>query len=115
MDDTLDRLEKLLDLMARPDQIEDERLSSLTEEWEGVVQLLLLESQVKTNRATDKVRWRERLDGLLRRLPDIQSGLTAYQSEVAEQLYAENRRLQSLRQVRKELQVRQEPLIRCRA
>ncbi|MBF0177737.1 MAG: hypothetical protein H7833_21335 [Magnetococcus sp. DMHC-1] len=115
MDDTLDRLEQLLNLMAKPDEIEMDRLMCLTGEWEGVVQLLLLESRVRSHLAEDKVRWRVRLEGLLARLPEIHAGLVAYQSEVAAQLYAENRRVQSLQKARDGLYRRQEPLVRCQA
>ncbi|MBF0154864.1 MAG: hypothetical protein HQL64_14075 [Magnetococcales bacterium] len=115
MDDTLDRMEQLLNLMAEPDKVEVDRLASLSREWEGVVQLLLLESRVETYSADDRRRWRDRLEGLMQRLPDIQTGLLTYQSEVAVQIYAENRRSASLSQVREGLSVREKPLIRCRA
>ncbi|MBF0424540.1 MAG: hypothetical protein HQL66_01790 [Magnetococcales bacterium] len=113
MDAILTRLEQLLDLMAQPDGIEDDRLAALPGEWEEVVRQLLHETQIGGHDPADKRRWAERLEKQIRRLPDVQTGLLGYQSEIAVQLYAGGRRLDSLRQVQDGMAVCRRPLV-CR-
>ncbi|MBF0624259.1 MAG: hypothetical protein HQL82_05575 [Magnetococcales bacterium] len=99
MDQFIQRLEALLDRMADPEKLSAEELATLPGEWERAVQRLSLAAEAFAGEDVHKKRpFRERLEALMARLPAIQEGLTRYQDEVARQLYAENRRVQAMRQ-----------------
>ncbi|MBF0628178.1 MAG: hypothetical protein HQL91_08140 [Magnetococcales bacterium] len=96
--DILQRLHALLDQCAAPEVLSGEELAVLMGEWDR--EMIRLESF--TDHFPDGVTpgdgTRERLNRLVKRINEVQPVLVRHKSEVADQLFSENRRVQALRQ-----------------
>ncbi|MBF0123994.1 MAG: hypothetical protein HQL60_01505 [Magnetococcales bacterium] len=93
------RMEELLDEIMMVDEMEGDRIGQLARSWEEVV--LMLDIGCSSDQyPDDQVRKRvvlDQLEGLSRRIPVAISRLAHAHSSVAQQLFAENRRMLSLR------------------
>lgn len=91
------RLDALLDQFATPETLSGEQLAALVGAWDtGMEQLEALTSRFPDGVAPGDGT-RERLIRLVERINEIQPVLVRHKSEVADQLFSENRRVQSLR------------------
>jgi hypothetical protein len=99
MEHILTELENTLDALSRPAGLEGDELSSLNNKWVRTITRLkeLLAKKQQTSKQ-DAPRLRQRLEKILARMPEIQSLLTKHKSEIADQLFMENRRIQAVRQ-----------------
>ncbi|MBF0271224.1 MAG: hypothetical protein HQL98_03975 [Magnetococcales bacterium] len=92
------RLNAVLDQCATPEMLSAQQFDGLMRVWDvGMAELESL-----TDRFPDGVTpgdgTRERLNRLVKRINEVQPILLRHKSEVADQLFSENRRVQSLRQ-----------------
>ncbi|MGN7611469.1 hypothetical protein ACQZV8_05210 [Magnetococcales bacterium HHB-1] len=99
MEEILSRLEKLQDLLSDPKGLDDDTLGELPKVWEESVKELVEKAEL-VKKTPEAAHWKERLNRIVNRLPEIQSTLSRYQSEIADQIASENRRLQALRSSR---------------
>ncbi|MBF0283638.1 MAG: hypothetical protein HQL51_04175 [Magnetococcales bacterium] len=92
----LKQLEALLPLMEHPETLEDDLLENLPLVWQQAVDdLEQLDREgllIKEDPAL-----RSRLEAVLQRLPTALEAVRALQSDIAQQLFSENRRMKSLR------------------
>lgn len=93
----LTRLDLLLNRLATPEEIDADALDELMAAWDREMARL----EELTARFPDGVTpgdgTRERLTRFVRRMAEIQPVLMRHKSEVADQLFSENRRVQALR------------------
>ncbi|NGZ05625.1 MAG: hypothetical protein G8237_04650 [Magnetococcales bacterium] len=91
------RLDGLLDRLAAPEGLDAEALAGLMVVWDReMVQLERFTSRFPEG-VTPGDGTRERLTRLVGRIQEIQPVLMRHKSEVADQLFSENRRVQALR------------------
>ncbi|MBF0162242.1 MAG: hypothetical protein HQL88_08130 [Magnetococcales bacterium] len=99
MKSILARLDLLLDRLSMPERLGVEEGASLLQEWDET--MALLEHFPETTAfaclpAGERLYLQVWLQRIQQRLPAVQSGLLAHKSELAKQLFSENRRFQSL-------------------
>ena len=97
MEEVLKRLEELLDVMSAPGHLDEALLKTLPDAWSEAVDAL---TKTVENRDpnTDLSPWRERLERVIQRMPQVQAQLAEHQSDIARQLGSENRRFQAFRE-----------------
>ncbi|MBF0444292.1 MAG: hypothetical protein HQL68_01780 [Magnetococcales bacterium] len=99
MEHILTELENILEALSRPAGLEGDELSSLNNKWVRTITRLkeiLAKKQQTPQKDVSSIR--QRLEKILARMPEIQSLLNKHKSEIAEQLFMENRRVQAVRQ-----------------
>jgi DNA repair ATPase RecN len=99
MEHILTELENILEALSRPAKLEGDELSSLNNKWvRTITRLKEVLAKKQQTLKKDAPRIRQRLEKILVRMPEIQSLLNKHKSEIAEQLFMENRRVQAVRQ-----------------
>ena len=99
MNQILTELENILDALSNPAQLEGGELSLLNTKWvRAISHLKTYMSKNAPQAKKDIPKLRQRLERILARMPEIQELLLDHKSEVADQLYVENRRVQAIRQ-----------------
>lgn len=93
----IQELDEILDRLQLPEELDADQLAALMSAWDqGMARL-----EPFTQRFPDGVApgdgTRERLTRLVKRIQEIQPLLMRHKSEVADQLFSENRRVQALR------------------
>jgi hypothetical protein len=99
MEQILTELESILDSLSNPAQLEGGELSLLNSKW--ILSISRLKEVMGRDRSAMKAevpKLRRRLEIILARMPEIQAQLINHKSEVADQLFSENRRVQAIRQ-----------------
>ena len=93
----LRHLDDILDRLSAPEDLEPKDLKKLAQRWDEAT--ARLDKLVETERPNPRQRDlnRARLKQIIGRLPDVQKALASHKSDVARQLFSENRRFQSLR------------------
>ncbi len=94
----LRELEEILDRLSDPGPLEAADLEVLARSWDETTARLdqLVEAEpTADSRQCDLDR--ARLKRLIQRLPDVQRSLATHKSEVARQLFSENRRFKNMR------------------
>jgi hypothetical protein len=95
----LTELEGILDSLSDPAKLEGGELSLLNSKWvHAIARLNSIMAQKVTVPRKDMPKLRKRLETILARMPKIQIQLSDHKSEVADQLFLENRRVQAIRQ-----------------
>ena len=99
MRDILAHLERILERLSTPESLEAEEVGHLAQDWDSA--MLQLENfpngEVFRGLApSEKIYLRVRLERVIKKLPDVQALLVAHKSAVAQQIFTENRRFQSL-------------------
>ncbi len=99
MKEILARLEAILDALAKPEELTAEAVGGLAREWdEEMVRLdhFPESGAFQALSPGDRLYLQVWLQRLLDRLPSVQALLVAHKSDVARQLFSENRRFQAL-------------------
>lgn len=96
---TLSHLERILERLSAPESLEAEEVGHLAQDWDAA--MLLLErfpdgAAFRALSPSEKIYLRVRLERIIQRMPDVQAMLIAHKSVVAQQIFTENRRFQSL-------------------
>ncbi|MEO5377454.1 MAG: hypothetical protein H7832_06700 [Magnetococcus sp. DMHC-6] len=96
MDSALTRLENLLDRFREPEKLGAEELGVLSQLWSEGVESVVQAGKTIHLQEAQKDQYRIRLQQLIDQLPAIETLLSQHKSEVAQRLYAENRRFKAL-------------------
>ncbi|MBF0590195.1 MAG: hypothetical protein HQL53_13825 [Magnetococcales bacterium] len=99
MDETLQRLEDLLETISSPESQDPDIMGRLPAEWDAAVACLVEESSARKGR-NDNADYKARLQQIMDRMPAVMETLAQHRSEVSKQLSAENRRMVALRSTR---------------
>ncbi|MBF0179853.1 MAG: hypothetical protein HQM03_07490 [Magnetococcales bacterium] len=91
------RLEGLLDRLAEPERLDGEDVGEVMAQWDEDMAALEALTAKFPDGVTPGDGTRERLTRFVKRIAEVQPELVKHKSEVADQLFAENRRMQSLR------------------
>lgn len=93
----LTRLEAILERLALPGGLSGDEVAGLSQAWD--VDMTRLESHASRFPAgvTPGDGTRERMQRFVARIHEVQTQLSLHKSEIADQLFSENRRMQSLR------------------
>ncbi|MEO5339755.1 MAG: hypothetical protein H7837_04440 [Magnetococcus sp. MYC-9] len=99
MKEILSRLESILDRLTEPERLTAEEVGVLAQEWD--VHLALLDAFPEGDiyrrlPAGERLYLRVWLQRIQERLPAVQELLTAHKSELAQQLFSENRRFRAI-------------------
>ena len=95
----LAHLERILERLSTPESLEAEEVGFLAQDWDAA--MLRLE-QIPEEAAfaalpeSEKIYLRVRLQRLMQKMPAVEALLIAHKSAVAQQIFTENRRFQSL-------------------
>jgi hypothetical protein len=99
MEQVLTELEIVLDALSNPARLEGEELALLSGRWVlSISRLKEVMSKKPNAERRDLPRLRKRLEIILARMPEVQTLLINHKTEVADQLFSENRRVQAIRQ-----------------
>ncbi|HIJ84044.1 MAG TPA: hypothetical protein HPQ00_07550 [Magnetococcales bacterium] len=99
MEKILTQLEAIFNRLEVPQELESSELESLDRDWHQVTaQLDALSEESMRRQVVRDPFLKPRLQILVERLPQISAVLGLHKMEVAEQLRAQNRKLQSMRQ-----------------
>ncbi|MBF0380376.1 MAG: hypothetical protein HQL69_05115 [Magnetococcales bacterium] len=99
MEHILTELENILEALSRPAGLEGDELSSLNNKWvRTITRLKEILAKKQQPPKKDASRLRMRMEKILARMPEVQSLLIQHKSEIADQLFLENRRVQAVRQ-----------------
>ena len=99
MEQILTKLEGILNSLSDPARLEGGELALLNSKWNHSI--AQLKDAMARGHATPKKelpRLRKRLENILARMPEVQALLINHKSDVADQLFSENRRVQAIRQ-----------------
>ncbi|MEO5348752.1 MAG: hypothetical protein H7836_03790 [Magnetococcus sp. YQC-3] len=99
MKELLTRLDAILDGLAKPEDLTAEAVGLLAQEWDalmGRLEQLPESAAYQALSPGDKLYLRVWLQRILDRLPAVQGGLSAHKSDIARQLFSENRRFQAI-------------------
>lgn len=99
MRDVLSHLERILSRLATPDSLGAEEVGHLTQDWDAAMLLLEHFPEDEAFHAlppSEKIYLRVRLQRLMQKVSEIQALLVAHKSDIARQIFTENRRFQSL-------------------
>ncbi|MBF0295383.1 MAG: hypothetical protein HQL96_09360 [Magnetococcales bacterium] len=91
------RLESLLDRLAAPERLDGEEVGEMIALWDEEMAALEAITARFPEGVTPGDGTRERLIRFVKRIDEVQPELVRHKSEVADQLFAENRRVQSMR------------------
>ena len=99
IESTLGELGRVLDRLTEPEELAAEELAQLARVWDVAAERLDRLAEAAGGRGDPRLRDlnRARLKQLIQRLPEIQERLSRHKSDIARQLFSENRRFQSLR------------------
>ncbi|MEO5362018.1 MAG: hypothetical protein H7838_00120 [Magnetococcus sp. DMHC-8] len=92
----LAQLESILDRLAAPDRLTADEVGFLAREWDDTMTRLDHFPDSDTLPPGEKLYLRTWLQRLLQRLPAVQEQLLLHKSDIAKQLFSENRRFQAL-------------------
>lgn len=99
MREVLASLERILERLLTPESLAAEEVGFLVQDWDSA--MLLLETfpdgeGVGALVPSERIYLRVRLERIMKKVPDVQAVLVAHKSAVAQQIFTENRRFQSL-------------------
>ena len=95
----LSQLERILDRLSAPESLEAEEIGFLAQDWDAAVlrlEQIPEEAGFALLPESEKIYLRVRLQRLMQKMPAIEALLITHKSAVAQQLFTESRRFQSL-------------------
>lgn len=99
MKDILAHLERILERLSTPESLEAEEVGYLAQDWDHAILQLEAFPQgeaFKKLSSSERLYLRVRLERIMERTPEIEALLVTHKSAIAQQIFTENRRFQSL-------------------